>query len=204
MAASQAESVPISSMPPQKDEQSVMCPVISSDGEDSQGQDVGTPCCAECGQVGGAELWCCAGCEELFHSEPPCLSPCGACGVPLCSHCRNSAVEHGCIGDGRCQEANSEGAQSTDPPSDNDEDAEEAEVNEMALEIAKELPEIVVPPLPAAGLVRHRRYGTIHAGCRQHRMTACGLTFMEADFEELKVWPRVPWPVCRRKKCFGS
>ena len=73
--------------------------------------------------------------------------------------------------------------------------------------IAEDMPEINQPrEMPSAGLVRHMRYRTIHVrgGLEGDFKTECGLTLLPDDYEEVSVWPAVAWPLCGRKKCFGS
>ena len=83
---------------------------------------------------------------------------------------------------------------------------EEEEAIDTAVAVAKDIPEVNVRrEMPASGLMRHRRYRTIHAkGARSEEFkTACGLTLLPADFEELTAWPEVAWPLCGRRGCFG-
>ena len=120
----------------------------------------------------------------------------------MCSYCRDRAIEHGCTGEVAQGQAASDGLPSADPPSDQEEAEEEEAVIASAQQLAKDLPEVVWPALPANGLVRHRRYCTLHAAGSGPFKTACGLTLLEADFEALDEWPGVPWPICRRRNCF--
>ena len=174
----------------------------ATSGEEDADQPEDPPCCSECGKGGPEELQHCAGCQDLFHPSPPCLAPCVRCGLPLCSHCRDQSKEHGCVGAESRGSAASDGIHSTEPPSDQEEVEEEDVVTAVAQQIAKELPRKGIPELPETGLVRHKRYCTLHAGGEERYKTACGLTFLHADYEELYEWPEVAWPLCRRKKCY--
>ena len=115
---------------------------------------------------------------------------------------------HNCVGadvEGQDQQQSVEEDSDTDPPSDEDEVCEGQEFDMAAEEVARAVPALSkVQKYHAAGLVRHRRHRTIDvvAGEAEFK-TACGLKFLQADCEELLVWPEVAWPLCGRKKCFG-
>ena len=70
---------------------------------------------------------------------------------------------------------------------------------EVAQQVAGVLPSKEVPEIPQAGLVRHRRYCTLHARGEEPYTTACGLTFLHDDHEELGGYPAIAWPLCKRK-----
>ena len=89
-------------------------------------------------------------------------------------------------------------------PSDDGEVGEEEVANATAVAVAEALeikPKCSV--VPEGGLVRHTRYRTVHAKDPEAVpfKTACGLTFLPNDFEELSGWPAVAWPLCRRGRC---
>ena len=53
-------------------------------------------------------------------------------------------------------------------------------------------------------LVKHKRLKTLHYVGEGDCKTACGLTFLQDDFEILYERPAVLWPLCRRRECFGG
>ena len=93
----------------------------------------------------------------------------------------------------------------TDPPSGEDEVCEGQEFDMAVEEVARAVPALSkVQKYHAAWLGRHKRHRTIHVVGREAEFkTACGLKFLQADYEELPSWPEVAWPLCGRKKCFG-
>lgn len=89
-------------------------------------------------------------------------------------------------------------------PTDTEEDEEQDIANATAVDLAITIGDESMPPLPAEGLLRHARLRTIHrrAGGGTLGVTACGLTLLPADAEELDAWPGMAWPRCGRAKCF--
>ena len=145
----------------------------------------------------------CAACHETFHSAPPCLITCPACGKSVCSHCKEQDKEHGCLHLGGLGGGESDGLRSTEPPSDQEDDDEEGAVIEAVRQVAGAVRGKEAPEIPQAGLVRHRRYCTLHVRGDGQYKAACGLTFLHDDYEELDFYPAIARPLCRRKKCFG-
>ena len=105
-------------------------------------------------------------------------------------------------------ESESDGESSgTSVPSDDEAVEEDKEVENTAVAIAEGTPEVnKTRDLPSAGIVRHMRYRTIHirGGLDGEFKTACGLTLLPVDYEKMSEWAAVAWPLCGRKKCFGS
>ena len=161
--------------------------------------------CAACGLPSEHPLKACSGCGNFFHDDVPCLGPCPACQLAFCAFCRCPETgHHTCLGEALGLGPGSESDAETDRPSDHDEAGEAEEVDATAVAVAATLDLApVCSTVPAAGLVRHARYRTIHAKDPDARpfKTACGLTFLPDDFEEIVGWPAVAWPLCRRGKC---
>ena len=97
----------------------------------------------------------------------------------------------------------SDGLRSTEPPSDQEDDDEEGAVAEAVQQVADAVRSKEALEIPQSGLVRHRRYCTLLVRGDEPYKSACGLTFLHDDYEELDVYPAIAWPLCRRKKCFG-
>ena len=89
-------------------------------------------------------------------------------------------------------------------PSDDDEVGEAEVVDATAVAVAEKHVTLTEPSVvPDSGLVRHMRHRTIRAKDLDGGlyMTACGLTFLPDDFEELDLWPAVAWSLCKRNRC---
>ena len=122
--------------------------------------------------------------------------PARGVGRPCEPLCRSQDVEHVCVGaqppfgESRGEGDNSSGAA---PPSDEKEVADAEVVQDVAIEMARTIPEIRrALCYPVSGLVEHRRCRTLHvAGSHSERQTACGFTFSPSDFEALQILRRL-------------